>query len=152
MLGDGDLGFLSGGDVGEFFALGSRVGSWCLSGWLLPSWLASWSKDLIFWAILSSWSMAFCSNGFQAISSILGGQLGTCGREGGLLVTLVPSDMEELSLELELDPSSIAAKTIGQWSVDKKDYIYNVCIFRYGSSIDINGSSIGSLGSSIYFF
>lgn len=61
------------------------------------------TATLISWAILSSWSMALCSNGFQAISSILGGQLGTCGSEGGLLVTLVSSDVEELSLELRAE-------------------------------------------------
>ena len=88
--------------------------------WVWPICLASCSKEAISWAIWSSWAMALCSNGFQAISSMLGGQLGSCGRDGGLLVTLVLSDVVSFPLlEVELDSSSsMAAKSGGQWSVD----------------------------------
>ena len=75
-----------------------------------------WPVVPISWAIWSSWAMALCSNGFQAISSMLGGQLGSCGRDGGLLVSDVVSFP---LLEVELDSSSsMAAKPGGQWSVD----------------------------------
>ena len=106
--GDGDLGFLFGGDLGAGAAnpikdcFDDVAGTSC---WLWSTtWLANWFKDSRSLAIWSSCSMALCSCGFQPTSSMVGVGLGGGDMVLGLWVTLVVSVvLDELHGELLLD-------------------------------------------------